>query len=120
MNFKQTLIAGAIILSCAIAYEYVNTYRTVAVWPSDAAEYTIKCYPFRIELYKWDEKLYSTTDTQKIVNEIMGYYDPLLPVILFSGPCTTFENDSTAARIKIQKLIGGARCNDNTLTVNFN
>jgi hypothetical protein len=120
MNFKQTLIAGAIIMACAIAYEYANTYRTVAVWPSDEVEYTIKCYPFRIELYTWDEKLYSTTDTQKIVNEIIGHYDPFLPVILFSGPCTTFENDSTAASIKIQKLIEGARCNENTLTVNFN
>jgi hypothetical protein len=120
MNFKQTLLAGAIILSCAIAYEYANTYRTVAVWPSDEAEYTIKCYPFRIELYKWDEKLYSTTDTQKIVDKIIGHFDPLLPVVLFSGPCTTFEKNRAAASTKIKKLIGGARCDVKTLTVNFN
>ena len=120
MNFKQTILAGLIILASAIIYEYTNTYRTVEVWPSDSVEYTIKCYPFRIEVYKWDEKLFSTTDTQKILNEIIGYYDPFLPVILFSGPCTTFENDSTTARIKIQQLIEGARCNKETKTVNFN
>jgi len=106
MNFKQTLIAGAIIMACAIAYEYTNTYRSVAVWPSDGEEFTIKCYPLTMEVHRWDEKLFSTNDTGKVIKAIMEQYDSCLPSVLFSLE-TTFTYDSTETAQGIKKLLSG-------------
>ena len=99
-------MAGAIIMACAIAYEYTNTYRSVAVWPSDGEEFTIKCYPLTMEVHRWDEKLFSTNDTGKVIKTIMEHYDSCLPSVLFS-PETTFAYDSTETAQGIRKLLSG-------------